>query len=95
VEVSYTKSKDNSKVVIDVMLTNNSQRPAFFINLGLKDPANKTIFPAFWDDNYISLLPGDGRTIRCVFSDNLTIHKDLSLTVGGWNVKEQVFKITL
>ena len=65
VNVSYTHERVDNQVVIDVKLTNATDKTAFFIQMNLKDKDNKTIFPVFWDDNYVSLMPGDSRTYRC------------------------------
>jgi len=44
------------------------------------------VVPVFWDDNYITLLPGEKRTIKgWVFTKDLQGSKpDIQIT--GWNV---------
>jgi exo-1,4-beta-D-glucosaminidase len=95
VEVSSTQNLVNQEPVVEVKLTNPSGKPAFFIHLNLKDKDNRTIFPVFWDDNYVSLLPGDSRTFRCKIPAVQSGAGEISLVVSGWNVKEQVLKISL
>ena len=47
-----------------------------------KDP----VLPVFWEDNYISLLPGEKRTLQVEFDmKNLDGDKPL-LKVDGWNI---------
>jgi exo-1,4-beta-D-glucosaminidase len=95
VEMSYTHSEVNKEMVVDVKLTNSSGKPAFFVCLNLKDKDNKTIYPVFWNDNYISLLPGDSRSFRCTLPTLQPPEGEINLTISGWNVKEQITKIAL
>lgn len=49
----------------EVKLHNPSAHLAFFIELSVKDAATgTTLLPVFWEDNYVSLLPGETRTLR-------------------------------
>ncbi len=64
VESSAQFSTDGDKQRVNVALKNRSETIAFFIDLAIKgDKTGKTILPVFWDDNYISLLPGETRTL--------------------------------
>lgn len=81
--------------LLEVTITDNSSAPAFFINLALKDNNGRTLFPVFWNDNYISLLPGESRTLTCSIPDSLQVGGGLQLVVSGWNVKEQSLNTAL
>jgi exo-1,4-beta-D-glucosaminidase len=89
VNVSYAHQVVNNQLLIDVKLTNATSKTAFFIQMNLKDKNSKMIFPVFWDDNYVSLLPGDSRTYRCQLPAMESPSGEISLIVSGWNVKEQ------
>lgn len=95
VNVSYTHKVTDKQLMIDVKLTNTAGKTAFFIQMNLKDKDNKTIFPVFWDDNYVSLLPGDSRTYRCKVTGLAASSDEISLVVSGSNVKEQQIRINL
>jgi exo-1,4-beta-D-glucosaminidase len=95
VNVSYTREVTDKQLMIDVKLTNATGGTAFFIQMNLKDKDNKTIFPVFWDDNYVSLLPGDSRTYRCKVPAMDSPSGEISLFVSGWNVKEQKILINV
>jgi exo-1,4-beta-D-glucosaminidase len=56
--------------VIEASLNNKSNGIAFFVNVTLKDSANHTVYPVFWDDNYLSILPGESRVMRCIIRGN-------------------------
>ena len=42
--------------------------------------------PIFWDDNYVSLLPGEKRELTARFDAANAGDANLVLTVDGWNV---------
>ena len=95
VNIGYRYQEFDSQLVVDVKLTNFSNKTAFFMQMNLKDKDNKTLFPVFWDDNYVSLLPGDSRTYRCKLPGLASSADEISLIVSGWNVKEQQIHINL
>jgi len=70
-----------------VNLANRGDRIAFFVELLLVDEeTSEPVVPVFWEDNYVSLLPRQTRTITarargCV--------ERLALLVRGWNVETQ------
>ena len=72
---------------IDVTLENKSSAVAFFVRMDLK--IDGEMFPAFWTDNLVTLQPGESRTLSCEVATDL----EMSLTVSGWNVEEQMFSL--
>ncbi|MBR4921533.1 MAG: beta galactosidase jelly roll domain-containing protein [Prevotella sp.] len=50
----------------ELTLTNPSSTIAFFQRLIVKDATGTLVCPAYWSDNYISLAPGESRTITCM-----------------------------
>lgn len=88
-ELSKSVSKENGANVIRLEIKNTSSVIAFFTSLKLKDANGEMIFPAYWSDNYVNLLPGETRTVDCLIDDtNIDISKS-SVVMSGWNVKEQ------
>ena len=49
---------------VHVRLRNDSQTLAFQIALRALDEHAAPVAPAFWSDNYVSLLPGETRTLH-------------------------------
>ena len=41
------------------------------------------IVPIFWQDNYVTLMPGECRTIEATFSKTVS---NIALDVHGWNL---------
>jgi exo-1,4-beta-D-glucosaminidase len=74
--------------IVHVTLRNQGKNIAFMVRADVtRGRAGEDVAPVLWDDNYVSLLPGESRTISA------TIHtRDLGGTVpvvkvNGWNVK--------
>ena len=44
------------------------------------------VLPAFYDDNYVSLVPGETRTITIEASLSAFHDEDALVAVDGWNV---------
>ena len=72
-----------------IKLKNPSSHLAFMVHLDLKkSKANESVAPVFWEDNYITLLPGEERIITgyCHTKD---LHGEKpAVTVDGWNVED-------
>ncbi|MDF2188111.1 glycoside hydrolase family 2 TIM barrel-domain containing protein [Paraflavitalea sp. CAU 1676] len=69
---------------VEVMLSNKAGNPVSFFNrISLLHPATKErILPAFYTDNYITVLPGATRTIQVEYDEHAI--KPI-LSVEGWN----------
>ena len=67
-----------------VELENTSQEPAFFVRLSLAVDGHP-LLPVLWQDNYVSLSPGQKRTLRVEYAGD---KQPLSpvLDVSGFNV---------
>ncbi len=74
---------ENTKVT--AKLDNVSDHIVFFIELRVSGKkSGETILPIFWEDNYISLLPGETRNIEAVFA---ATKDEPVLTINGWNLE--------
>ncbi|WP_375271200.1 LamG-like jellyroll fold domain-containing protein [Sphingomonas sp.] len=70
--------------VVRVTLSNDTAVPALNAKLTLVDAAGKRILPAFYDDNYVLLLPGERRDIAIRYPAHVAVQP--SVTLAGWNV---------
>jgi exo-1,4-beta-D-glucosaminidase len=50
----------------ELTITNPSSTVAFFQRLMVKDAKGTLVCPAYWSDNYVTLAPGESRTITCM-----------------------------
>jgi hypothetical protein len=88
-EAHRIKSGDPGKNRVLVTMHNPAGGPiAFFNRLSLVDPAtHKRLLPVFYSDNYVSLLPGESRSI--VLDYDAGSHVSPLLSIRGWNVPEK------
>lgn len=93
ITTTYSTKTIGNNVELNVQLENTNSKTAFFINLKVVDDFGKTIFPVFWDDNYISIIPNEKRTIKCIIPKNLISKTKTHLVISGWNVNEQIYVI--
>lgn len=70
-----------------VTLSNAKGNPvAFFNRIALIDAVSgKRILPAFYDDNYVSVPPGESKTITVEYTGN----QKTAVEVYGWNVERK------
>ena len=66
-------------------LRNRSDVVAFFLELRLTGVDGKTLVPVLWDDNYVSLLPGEERVLEARFGARALERGAPGLTVKGFN----------
>ncbi len=70
-------------------IENPSQDLALQVELRVvRDVSGETVLPIFLDDDYITLLPGEKRTIAGVFAAEDLQGEQPVLKVRGWNVQE-------
>jgi exo-1,4-beta-D-glucosaminidase len=89
VAVNHVIQTQGTQTVATVKLENSSDKIAFFIELRLeKGQSGQSVVPIFWDDNYISLLPHETKTISARFSTADLQSEKPVLRVNGWNINK-------
>lgn len=84
VEHSVDKKQIETSHIITV--TNTGKAVAFFVHIrALKEKNADDILPLFFSDNYISLAPGESRTIECSY-ENKDAGNAPYILVNGWNI---------
>ena len=79
---------NSEDVVTHVTVENPSHAVAFFVRLKLdKGNAGEEILPVLWQDNYISLLPGEKREITATYRANSLGATEPQIEESGWNVE--------
>jgi hypothetical protein len=78
---------------ITVTLKNPAGGPvAFFNRISLVDPkTNQRLLPVFYSDNYVSVLPGENKTITLDYTPKTDITPMVS--VRGWNLPEKTYPV--
>jgi len=82
------RSANGEDAVTRVIVENPSHTVAFFVRLKLdKGKAGEEILPVLWQDNYISLLPGEKREITATYRASSLGAAEPQIEVSGWNVE--------
>ena len=86
---SRSERNGNSEdAVTRVTVENPSKTLAFFVRLKLdKGKGGEEILPVVWQDNYISLLPGEKREITATYRAGSLGAAKPEVEVSGWNVE--------
>jgi exo-1,4-beta-D-glucosaminidase len=93
VQTSVENTSEGGKNKFKVKLKNNSGVIAFFIEMKLKDEkSGKLITPVFWEDNYVSLLPGEEREVKVSFNKSELKNDKPIFDLDGWNVERELIK---
>jgi exo-1,4-beta-D-glucosaminidase len=79
------QSGENS--VTRVTLANPSKDLAFFVHLKVKKGSGDEVLPVLWQDNYISLLPGERREVSATYRTGELQGAKPMVEVTGWNVE--------
>lgn len=85
-------AKQVAKGKIAVTLSNPKKAPvAFFNRVSLVNPTTKQrVMPVFYSDNYVSVLPGEQKTIVLDYDLNIAKPK---IAVRGWNLVEELVDV--
>jgi exo-1,4-beta-D-glucosaminidase len=82
-----TESKGDESVT-HVTLENPNKSLAFFVRLKInKGAKGEEVLPVVWEDNYISLLPGEKREVTATYRASGLAGATPSVEVSGWNIE--------
>jgi len=83
----YQFTKNGESGGISLKVKNPSDAIAFFIFMDVIDPlTGKPILPVYWDDNYVTILPGEERTYKAQYFLRDSGSEKPVIKVNGWNV---------
>ena len=86
--ISTTSERKGADEITTVRLQNPSKALAFFIRLKVtKGKGGEEILPVLWQDNYVSLLPGETRQITAMYRATELENVKPVVEVSGWNVE--------
>jgi exo-1,4-beta-D-glucosaminidase len=75
---------------VSVQLKNDSKALAFQVRLAVEaGKPGEEILPVLWGDNYISLLPGEERTVEAQFPGKKTLGASPTVKISGWNIEPE------
>jgi exo-1,4-beta-D-glucosaminidase len=84
--VSGRAARRGGEEVARVTLSNPSRSLAFFVHLQIKQGSSeRDVLPVVWEDNYVSLLPGERRQITATYKAKDLGNAAAILKVEAWN----------
>jgi mannosylglycoprotein endo-beta-mannosidase len=87
VELNLHKTRPG---IASVSVINKGTETAFFIRLKVLNENHELVLPVFFDDNYITLLPGETKVLDIDYTGSKTEGTEkLKLAAEGWNVPVQ------
>jgi exo-1,4-beta-D-glucosaminidase len=87
-QVTGRSERKGDEEVTHVTLENPSKNLAFFVRLKVdKGAKGEEILPVVWEDNYISLLPGEKREVTATYRASELGAAKADVEIGGWNVE--------
>ena len=87
-KVIDSTDRKGEESITHVTIENPSQSLAFFVRLKVdKGAKGEEILPVVWEDNYISLLPGEKREVTASYRTSELGTTEPAVEVSGWNVE--------
>lgn len=93
-KIDAVAKRAGDEVVLTAKVSNPAAAAVLAAKLTLLDSAGKRILPAYYSDNYVSLLPGETETVTIRFPFSMGSSK-ATLAVRGWNVEAQRTEVAL
>ncbi|GAA5483428.1 glycosyl hydrolase 2 galactose-binding domain-containing protein [Haloferula sargassicola] len=91
-ETQLTQGEEKGRPFARIDVANPSKGLAFMVWVRLQDSRDgKPVRPAFYSDNFISLLPGEARSIRIDYPDGVD-PRTTQVLVDGWNVARKLYR---
>ncbi len=85
-DAKLSRHDSQGKLVLTVELTNRSKQVALMTHLQLRTSSGERVLPVYYDDNYISLSPGEERNVN-IEADAAALKGGTPVVaVDGWNV---------
>jgi exo-1,4-beta-D-glucosaminidase len=89
---TFSRGAARGEQVARVTLTNPGHTLAFFVRLQVTGRKGEEALPVLWSDNYVSLLPGERRTVTARYAVSDLGGGAPRVIVSGWNVARTVAK---
>ena len=88
VDASTRVDRRAERWVLTTELHNTSDRPALMVRLKVvREKSGDRILPAIYNDNYVSLMPGERRTVRAEVEQADSRGETPAMVVEGFNVQ--------
>jgi hypothetical protein len=85
IEVSARARRAGADTRVDVVLTNRGRAVALGTKITMLDFEGARVLPVYYDDNYVTLLPGESRRLQVLCP--ATSARCAKLALRGWNAQ--------
>jgi exo-1,4-beta-D-glucosaminidase len=86
--VNSRSERRGEEALTHITLENPSKDLAFFVRLKVdKGKGGEEILPVLWQDNYVSLMPGEKREITATYHASELGAARPTVEVSGWNIE--------
>ncbi|MCK4991712.1 MAG: glycoside hydrolase family 2, partial [Bacteroidales bacterium] len=90
--INHDFENSGDRQTVTVTIENPGNNIAFFLELNISgEKSGETVLPIFWDENYISLLPGETRKIQASFAKKDIANENPVLIISGWNLQHNKY----
>jgi exo-1,4-beta-D-glucosaminidase len=89
VEWSTRVEHGGAEESIGITVRNTGKAIAFLVHASIHTRVGEEVAPILWDDNYISLLPGESRTITANVETRDLRGAEPIVSLEGWNIKPE------
>jgi hypothetical protein len=87
--VTTTEKAEDDNIVLLSTISNISDTPALMVRLkAVGGKSGDRILPVLYSDNYISLIPGESRTVRIEVKTSDTRGEKPKIVIDGLNIKQ-------
>ena len=86
-DILTSSVKKEEETVHAITIKNTGKAVAFFVHVRcLNHEKGDDILPVIFSDNYISLAPGESRTIECSYENKDAQNATPYILASGWNI---------
>ena len=90
---NYQVLKSGNSTILKIRIENKNQIPAIMLQIKtVTKKSGQRLLPAFYSDNYISLMQNEVREITVEFDSKILNGDEPAVFIDGWNIPE--FEIT-
>jgi exo-1,4-beta-D-glucosaminidase len=83
-----TRQQKDGAEQVTITVQNPGPTLAFQVHLGVRAAgASDEVLPVLWQDNYVSLLPGESRTVTATYLPGTSLGNAPTAVIDGWNVQ--------
>ena len=94
IEAAQLAATEGEERTWNVQLKNTGSDAAIAVKITALHPNGERLLPAYYSDNYLSLLPGEERTITVQAPVSAAAGDAIHFTLRGWNQSDQLIPQT-